>query len=103
MDFLLFVYFWANVTFLNQSLFTVASLSLGILRNDCITDNDPDGKLWCSTKVNDKKEHVSGSTNWGYCSKSCIEESIAAPPPPVIRGEEDPSNTQVRDNQESVS
>ena len=41
------------------------------LRDGCITDKDPDGKYWCSTKVNDDFEHIGGGGNWGFCGGSC--------------------------------
>ena len=34
--------------------------------NECTDINDPDNKLWCSTKVGPNREHLRG--NWGYCS-----------------------------------
>ena len=40
--------------------------------NSCTTDSDPDGRYWCSTKVNKNLKHVGG--NWGYCSQSCLNE-----------------------------
>jgi hypothetical protein len=44
----------------------------GILRQECITDTDPDDRYWCSTKVDDDLEHYGGKRNWGFCSpKSC--------------------------------
>ena len=44
-------------------------LSNGNVHNSCTTDQDPDGKLWCSTKVNSIGDHVRG--HWGYCEESC--------------------------------
>ena len=41
------------------------------LRDGCITDKDPDGKYWCSTKVNENFEHIAGAQNWGFCEDSC--------------------------------
>jgi len=31
----------------------------------CTSLQDPDGKLWCSTKIDSNGEHTTG--NWGYC------------------------------------
>ena len=45
----------------------------GILRNGCITQDDPDGRFWCSTKLDSDLEHDAGVGNWGYCKKSCID------------------------------
>ena len=44
----------------------------GELKNACITDTDPDGRYWCSTKVNPRtKEHIGGQGKWGFCQNSC--------------------------------
>ena len=43
----------------------------GKLRDSCITDKDPDGKYWCSTKVDENFEHVQGGGFWGLCEDSC--------------------------------
>ena len=47
----------------------------GILRNECITETDPDNRYWCSTKVNENLEHADGIGNWGYCSQLCPLEN----------------------------
>ena len=39
-----------------------------IMRFECITDTDPDGRYWCFTKVDDNLEGVG---NWGYCGQAC--------------------------------
>ena len=38
--------------------------------NSCTTDEDSDGKYWCSTKVDSNGELVRG--NWGYCDENCV-------------------------------
>ena len=44
----------------------------GILRQECITDKDPNNKHWCSTKINENLEHIEGYGYWGLCSpNSC--------------------------------
>ena len=43
----------------------------GELRHACITEEDPDGKYWCSTKVDENLEHVPGGGFWGFCQNSC--------------------------------
>ena len=43
----------------------------GILRQQCITDSDPDDRHWCSTKVDENLEHIPGNGYWGYCDQSC--------------------------------
>ena len=42
----------------------------------CTTEKDPDGKFWCSTKLDKKLNHISGEGNWGICSQSCISSGI---------------------------
>ena len=37
--------------------------------NECINVNDPDGKFWCSTKVDTNGNHV--KSYWGYCGQNC--------------------------------
>ncbi len=37
--------------------------------NECTNANDPDGKLWCSTKLDENGKHV--KSNWGYCDQNC--------------------------------
>ena len=37
--------------------------------NECTTEKDPNGKLWCSTKTDDSNKHIRG--NWGYCPDDC--------------------------------
>ena len=44
---------------------------LGKLREGCITETDPDGRYWCSTKIDEKLDHIQGEGNWGYCTESC--------------------------------
>ena len=39
--------------------------------DECTTDLDPDGRLWCSTETDESNVHISGK--WGYCSDSCME------------------------------
>ena len=50
----------------------------GKLYNDCTTDEDPDGKLWCSTKTSSDLEHIGGQGNWGYCEQSCFQTDIVS-------------------------
>ena len=35
---------------------------------NCTDHQDPDGRLWCSTKVDSNGKHVGGEGNWGYCN-----------------------------------
>merc|ERR1712233_153974 len=46
----------------------------GSLRSSCITDLDPEGKFWCSTRVDAGGNHVTGTGEWGHCSAGCAKE-----------------------------
>ena len=62
----------------------------GTLRSSCITDLDPEvwkprdfllsnlfctqGKFWCSTRVDEGGNHVTGTGEWGHCSAGCPRE-----------------------------
>ena len=37
----------------------------------CTTKSDPDGRYWCSTKVDENGKHIGGKGYWGYCSALC--------------------------------
>jgi len=58
--------------------------------NGCTDETDPDGRFWCSTKVDDNTlEHIGGQGNWGYCQESCqkcpdcsLTPITTIPPPP---------------------
>ena len=43
----------------------------GERRTGCISDTDPDGRLWCSTEVDDDGLHIGGGGHWGYCPSNC--------------------------------
>ena len=49
----------------------------GKLKNGCTTETDPDGRFWCSTKVDDNLDHVGGQGFWGYCSDACPKLTIS--------------------------
>jgi len=52
--------------------------------NGCTDETDPDGKFWCSTKVDDKLEHIGGQGNWGFCRQSCPPITpVTTPKPPT--------------------
>ena len=36
----------------------------GKLRRGCITEDDPDGRFWCSTKTDDNFNHIGGNLNY---------------------------------------
>merc|ERR1712241_1456918 len=46
----------------------------------CTTETDPDGRWWCSTKVDRELNHIGGQGNWGYCNLDC-----PGPAPPVTQ------------------
>ena len=41
------------------------------MRNGCTSIDDPDGRYWCSTKIDANGTHVGGKGYWGYCKKGC--------------------------------
>ena len=43
----------------------------GLIRTSCITDNDPDGRFWCSTQTYENGTHIRGKGFWGYCNDQC--------------------------------
>merc|ERR1719397_1030223 len=43
----------------------------GKTRDGCITESDPSGLLWCSTKVDSEGRHVAGGEHWAHCHHSC--------------------------------
>jgi len=52
----------------------------GSLRSSCITDLDPEGKFWCSTRVDAGGNHVTGTGEWGHCSAGCPQERPTSNP-----------------------
>ena len=42
--------------------------SEGITYQGCTRTNDPDDRLWCSTKTDSKGVHLSGQGEWGHCN-----------------------------------
>ncbi len=40
----------------------------------CTTLKDPDGKPWCSTKVDEDGSHVTSGGYWGHCGQDCQED-----------------------------
>ena len=41
--------------------------------NGCpaLPTNETNTKRWCSTKVDDTGNHITGGDNWGYCTVGC--------------------------------
>ncbi len=38
---------------------------------ECTTSSDPDGKAWCSTRVDlVTRKHIGGNGFWGYCTEN---------------------------------
>ena len=42
----------------------------------CTDYSDPDGKFWCSTKVDRNGKHVGKAGEWGYCAEGCTESTV---------------------------
>jgi len=38
--------------------------------NGCTTDDDPENRLWCSTRTDSNGVHISGR-EWGHCNSAC--------------------------------
>ena len=43
----------------------------GESRAGCITQGDPEGRAWCSTRVDTRGRHVSGGEHWAHCGPTC--------------------------------
>ena len=39
--------------------------------NSCTKEGDDQGKLWCSTMVDQAGNHVTGQGQYGFCSQGC--------------------------------
>ena len=37
----------------------------------CILVDADDGKPWCSTKTDNRGQHIGGQGQWGHCAGSC--------------------------------
>jgi hypothetical protein len=51
----------------------------GTTYNGCaewVYGGEHQGKLWCSTKVDETGNHVNGEGNYGFCSSSCTAVSL---------------------------
>ena len=46
---------------------------LGKTYNECTTDLDPEGKLWCATETDSSGKQV--TSKWGYCpdDEACLK------------------------------
>ena len=42
-----------------------------ITYNTCTLKNAPEGKPWCSTKVDESGGHIGREGNWGNCGSDC--------------------------------
>lgn len=48
---------------------------------DACTDvNDPDNKLWCSTKVDQDGNHDQSGGHWGHCGQDCSARPLKQNP-----------------------
>ena len=47
---------------------------------NCTVVNDPDGKPWCSTKVDDDGNHVQSGGYWGHCGQDCKDKVFQEKP-----------------------
>jgi len=43
----------------------------GVTYDECTPVTDPDDRMWCSIKTDNRDQHVRGE--WGYCSDACID------------------------------
>ena len=50
-----------------------------LIFKECTAFNDPEGKFWCSTKVDEVGHHVVGQNEWGYCDPDCETEVPQTP------------------------
>merc|ERR1711971_88260 len=39
--------------------------------NSCTMEGDDQGKLWCSTMVDQAGNHIAGQGQYGFCSQDC--------------------------------
>merc|ERR1712130_891922 len=39
--------------------------------NSCTKEGDDQGKLWCSTMVDQAGNHITGQGQYGFCSQAC--------------------------------
>jgi len=60
----------------------------GAVRNTCITDGDPEGKFWCSTKVDAQRNHIVNGDHWAHCSSQCpgVTQSPSPLGSPPVQG-----------------
>ena len=42
----------------------------------CTNVNDPDGKLWCSTKLDEYGNHDQSGGYWGHCGQDCTTRPL---------------------------
>ena len=44
---------------------------MGKVHNECIRDEAPKGKAWCSTKVDKDGNHIENEDLWSICGTGC--------------------------------
>ena len=47
----------------------------GTYQRECKNRRHPNATFWCSTKVDENGEHVTGDDNYGYCDRNCEKSS----------------------------
>eukprot|EP00088_Acartia_fossae_P029698 TRINITY_DN30576_c0_g1_i5.p1 TRINITY_DN30576_c0_g1~~TRINITY_DN30576_c0_g1_i5.p1 ORF type:complete len:639 (+),score=101.64 TRINITY_DN30576_c0_g1_i5:25-1941(+) len=53
----------------------------------CTTKHDPEGLAWCSTLVDEQRNHVVGEGEWGHCPSTCLVDITARPTKPSGGGD----------------
>ena len=43
----------------------------GTVYTECTREHDQEGRLWCSTRTDERGEHVQSGGHWGHCQESC--------------------------------
>ena len=43
----------------------------GTVYTECPREHDQEGRLWCSTRTDERGEHVQSGGHWGHCQESC--------------------------------
>ena len=72
----------------------------GKIFNGCITLNDPDQRLWCSTLVDHNSNHIVGKDAWGHCEQPTCPSDIQGQP--VGNTQIIPSETIYDENQNPI-
>ena len=46
----------------------------GVRYNGCTLASADDGRPWCSTRVDNRGNHINGGGNWGHCPFGCVND-----------------------------